>query len=525
MPLNRWNAMGCAMVCALLLSACGGGSDTSAEPSPSPSLSRSTAAWTVDLLNSSLAALPIETDHTSNPLRGFHEWRYVTPAVPTSHSAAPTVSYQRYQWKDLEGATPGQYTLGQLVADRDAARQQGRKFAFRLRAMRGYDTGVSDLPVYLSNTSTKAECTAPNPVCQWATAAPVTLVPNWNHPYVQARMQALLQAVATALGDLSDIAWIDVGMWGQWGEWHLDSSKVNYGSPEAVALGMTATTNDTKRAIAQMHFSAFPNVQQVMFIPYGNFDTLKYAFFEQGTTTLPVGLRWDCLGKSGFMDQWLNRPSDWALISERWKIAPWVAEFCTFGPGNASTNAATARQQLRDFHVSTLGNGNLEAPWSAFSAAEQADLAALGREAGYRMVLGHWNLSISNTGVHRGPAVCYDLGAMDASNEVLQLQARVDNLGNAPVYEPWQLWLELRNASGTAIGQKLLLDVGQVKAILPGQPAQINTQWPLPEASLGTYSVHLRWARAQPTAAPSRLAWNMSNVESDGSAWIANLRR
>ena len=80
--------------------------------------------------------------------------------------------------------------------------------------MRGYGTETLDTPTYLYGAGTaRPECTAPNPACVWAAPMPATvpptpptLVPNWNHPYVLARMQALLQAVAAALGDTSELS-------------------------------------------------------------------------------------------------------------------------------------------------------------------------------------------------------------------------------------------------------------------------------------------------------------------------------
>ncbi len=468
-------------------------------------------------MNSLLAPLAIASDLTPNPGRGYYQWRSDPGDVPLAQSAPPPAAYQRYLWKDLEGNTPGQYTLGNLVAARDAARAAGRQFAFRIQAMRGYGTNTLDVPTYLHGAGTaQPQCSAPNPACAWAApmpaptppapALPPTLVPNWNHPYVLERMQALLQAVAAALGDTSDLAWIDVGLYGQYGEWAMNTTNVVY-TPALETQGITPASSATKRSIAQMHFDRFPDAQHAMFIPHANLDTLQYAFFQQTTTTLPVGLRWDCLAQDGFMKQWTDRPSDWAQISDRWKTAPWIAEFCPFGPGESKTNAATALQQVRDFHVSTVGNGNLNAPWSSFTGTEQAHLAAVGREAGYRFALGPITVTAPTP-------------------STVQVQVRVDNTGNAPLYTPWQLQAQLRDGTGQVVASRELLSTAQARAILPGVPAQINTAWTLPSPPAGSYTVHLAWVR-QPTLAglPQMLRWNMAGIEADGSARLATLKR
>ena len=118
-------------------------------PAPSPAPTPAAPAWTVVSVNTTLAPLPIASDLTPNPGRGYHRWRANPAAVPLGDSAPPLAAFQRYRWNELEGATPGQYTLSSLVAARDAARAAGQQFAFRLQAMRGYGTETLDVPTYL----------------------------------------------------------------------------------------------------------------------------------------------------------------------------------------------------------------------------------------------------------------------------------------------------------------------------------------------------------------------------------------
>jgi hypothetical protein len=432
--------------------------------------------------------------------------------VPQPHAPAPREAYQRYTWAQLEGATPGSYTLAGLLADRDAARAQGQRFALRIQPMRGYGTGGIDVPAYLSTSSAQAECQAPQAACMWSTqpGAPATgtYVPNWNHPYVLARMQALLTQVAQALGDPADLAWVDVGLYGQYGEWVLSSAQVDYGSAAATALGMAPASDATRRAIARMHFEAFPTVRQLMFVPRANLDTLRYALAEQAITALPVGLRWDCLGQAGYMNQWTDRPADWALIKDHWQLAPWVAEFCPFGAGSANPSAATALQQVRDFHINTVGNANLQSTWDSFSPAEQQALAALGREAGYRLAATQVSVALPTPGT-------------------LRLALRVDNLGNAPVYEPWVLQGQVRDAAtGHVLGTQVLLNAAQVQDIIAGRPAHLDTTWTLPNsAPAGQYALHLAWVRTPALAAGQPMRWNMAGTEPDGSLRVATLKR
>lgn len=173
-----------ALAAAVFLSACGGSEETVhplSPPAPAPAPAPApVAAWTLTPLPLG-AALPAASDTTPNPGRGYHRWRAQPPAVPEPHAPAPREAFQRYTWAQLEGATPGSYTLAGLLADRDAARAQGQRFAFRIQPMRGYGNGGIDVPAYLSAASTQPECNTPHPACMWLTETN-TYVPNWNHP-------------------------------------------------------------------------------------------------------------------------------------------------------------------------------------------------------------------------------------------------------------------------------------------------------------------------------------------------------
>ncbi|MBH9576442.1 DUF4832 domain-containing protein [Inhella proteolytica] len=453
------------------------------------------AAW--DPVNTSTAyqAIPLASDNTVNPLRGYHRWRGVE-LVPQSERALE--AYQRYQWRDLE-TSPGVYNFSGLLAELATARSEGRKFALRLRMMAGYDDGQVYLPSYLVN----------HPSCQagcgfWAdddaAQTGLTFVPDWNDPYLQERARALLQALAQAMGtQRHDLAWIDVGLYGQYGEWALHSAL--YAQAPA---GILPATEASKRAFADMHFQAFPDVQQVMFALYSNRVALNYGLNQQTTTLKPVGLRVDCLARASFFDQWTHHPTDWAMFSNRWQTAPFVAEFCPFESGDLVNNPAAARQQAAQFHVSSIGNGNFASSvprdqrWASLTDAERNDLLMLGREAGYRYALQSATVKLSSTGQ-------------------LNLTAQVQNLGNAPAYEPWQLRAELVNASGTVAWSGNL--AMNLRTSLGGGSSQsASAGWKLPK-NLPKASYTLRLVVRSTAPAPRR-ALQLANVERVGEGGV-----
>ncbi|MBH9554148.1 DUF4832 domain-containing protein [Inhella gelatinilytica] len=459
--------------------------------------------WEGKTVTASFQPLAVEADGAINPLKGYYRWRGLE-VVPQGERALD--AYQRYHWRDLE-PTPGNFNFSALLNDLATARSEGRKFAFRIRMMAGYDDGQIYLPADLvGHPSCVAGCGF------WADDDPaksgLTFVPDWNDPYLQQRARHMMTSLATALGSsTADLAWIDVGLYGQYGEWTIHS-----GLYASAPSGITPITEASKRGFADMHFQAFPGVRQVMFALYSNREALNYGLNQQTLTQLPVGLRVDCLSRAGFFDQWLNHPTDWAQFSNRWQTAPFVAEFCNFESGDPLNNPATARQQAAQFHISTIGNGNfangvsLSQRWASLSPQEQSDLTALGREAGYRYALTQSSVTLTTAGV-------------------LSVSAGLQNLGNAPAYEPWSVRVELRSGAGATVWTGAL--PGSLGSSMGGGSSQSTSgTWTLPKTlASGGYSLHLT-VRSGLTTAPRR-ALLLANAEraADASIPLTTLRK
>ncbi|MFB9243643.1 DUF4832 domain-containing protein [Massilia antarctica] len=446
--------------------------------------------------------IPVDSDDTVNPLRGYHRWQN-QELVP---QAAPALdAFRRYHWRDLE-SVQGQYTFGAILADLKAARDQGRKYAFRLRMMAGYDDGQLYAPAYLAgNASCLHGCGF------WAdsgAASGKTWVPDWNDPFVLARSRALLQALAQAIaasGNGASIAWIDVGLYGQYGEWAMRKSV--YANRPA---GIEEAGTDTRRAIAQMHFEAFPDQQFVMFIPYANRDALHYALLEQAITSKPVGLRADCLAQAGYFRQWTDHPDDWRQFADQWRKAPFVAEFCPFDSGQAGP--ATARAQASEFHISSVGNANFALPkpdnqrWLSLSEPERHDMLMLGREAGYRYGVDSTWVSLTADGQ-------------------LTLAATFRNSGNAPTYEPWKVRLEIVDAGGVARwSASVPVDLNSLAG--GAVTTSVQSSWRVPALAAGSYGLRLVARDTSSADGQQRrpLAWVSGERDADGGLTLLNLR-
>lgn len=365
----------------------------------------------------------VQEDPTINPMRGLYQWRG-DEIAPQNKPAQD--SYQRYYWKDFE-KTEGVYDFSSIVKDMNSAIAEGRKFAFRIRMMGGYDDNVMYMPSWLYK---HASCTSG---CGWWLDVnpdndsnpdndTKTFIPDWNDQFVITKAQNMLKALS---GQLKSISWIDVGMYGQYGEWAL-SSKVNYAKAPS---GIVAITDDTKKKYVDMHVTAFTSQRLVMLIVRDNFEAIKYAR-EISKNTLPVGLRVDCLGQIDFFDQWTNRPEEWNQIKGFWKDAPFIAEFCPFETSSATRGFAVGIQQLFDHHISYVGNGNVGKPnqsaserWQGLSTTDKEQFLKLAKLTGYR----------------------YALTQLEASTNAgtLTIKSNWKNEGNTPLHEPYEVRYEL----------------------------------------------------------------------------------
>jgi hypothetical protein len=379
--------------------------------------------------------------------------------------------YRRYTWRELE-AGEGDYSGidRRLEADIQAAAAAGRKYAFRVRAMRGLGAG-RNVPDDLTARG------------WWLDGE--TFVPDWNDPVFLDRFRALMAELGRRYDRDPRIAWIDIGGYGLFGEWHVFG--VDYSrAPAGIARATTASLIH----IVDSHTNAFPDQRLVMLV--GGEDIAEaFEHAMLAPTLKPVGWRNDCLGlirdNRGIFVEHIRRYADAAKFpvqhkyiydQQRWKIAPVVTEYCTPRPDQTSSaglNAfAAALGQVTDLHVSLVSNGNFAAAWGAFRPEQQADAIAVGKTAGYRLVLDR--IQLPQTLI---PGASFTI------------ESSWSNLGVAPVYEAWQVMLQLR-ASTNVVWQGVSgLELTQLQPAGSGNPPRVQTDtFSLPgSVPVGTYDM------------------------------------
>jgi hypothetical protein len=419
----------------------------------------------------SLRPVPLpETENVPSPMRGYYSW-WDEDVVPdqTMYEA-----YRRYRWVDLE---PEQDRYNFELVEKDIARAvaQGRRFGFNFQSMRGYRDEKVYVPEYLDE-------------CGWWAdedndGKEDTFIPDWNNSCYLDRVERLVQAFGRRYNADSRIAWIDIGLYGQYGEWAFRDSIDYKQAPE----GIKPVTLTSQKRIIDAYLAAFPDTQLLMHFSRSRKAAIEYAF-EHPAAKVPIGFRINCVGGPTYFDQWLDHPDDWAKFKERWKIAPLISEFCfiaptkPYPPTQNLPNPASAIKQVKQFHISLLGNGNIR-PWSKFSDQEQKDFKHLAQLLGYRILLNQVNLS---TPIRSG--------------RPLWVEWSWSNPGVAPAYGPWQVELRLRQqASGLVLWQGI--SEFKLAGLLPTREGEGDDDKPVfhadrfdlpPELPAGLYAVEVK---------------------------------
>jgi hypothetical protein len=257
--------------------------------------------------------------------------------------------------------------------------------------------------------------------------------------------------------------------------------------------GVTLVTEANMRRIIDMQIDAFPNVRKVMFV-----KTRPEAVVYALSASDKIGWRVDCLGKPDYFD-FPTHPryvTAWSYMRDRWKTAPVIVEFCT---NNVEATYATALNQVRNFHIASVGNGNFDT-WASKNSTQRANLTTLGKTAGYRFQIK--DVTVPET---------WTAGA------AVNITSRWENVGVAPHYEGTHVKYKLYSSATSAYVWDNRSSV-DLQALLPtgGTPVTYTDRYTLPDSLVsGTYQLRIIVYDPAGYRKPLKLA--IGNRQSDGS--------
>ncbi len=346
------------------------------------------------------------TTTQANPFRGFYNWLGSDYNVISQSIAPFKDSYNRWSWATLE-TSQGVYDFTVIDNELTKAANNGGKFGFRVMILDSWVKGIG-VPTYIyQNQGGALNCDADG------NGQKDTFVPDWENAFMKERVTALFAALASKYSNDKRLGWIDIGLIGDYGEWH----------PSSVCTNDKEASTATKQAYIDIVANAFPNLYLTINI---NDDVSTCYAIKRSSN---IGIRIDTFSQ---VYNWDNFRS-WPIAQHRWRTAPSFAEFTS---GSASSyDFAEAQREARDYHFSTIGNGNIPVTSSGYSSQQLSDLAELGRMMGF----------IANVNSVR-------VSTLVAQNECFFVGLNMSNTGTSRIYDPWSTVVELRPTCVSYLG-------------------------------------------------------------------------
>ena len=343
---------------------------------------------------------PISDEEVVNPDRGFFRWN--------GNESAPVASkdhYQRYNWSVFE-KSEGEYDFSILKAEAEKAKLDPDgigTFSFGVRCV---VQGINHAyPVYLDSK-----------MGSWYSTSKKCWVPDWNNTYFLERLDSLVAALGHCFNKDPRIGYVEIRSYGNWGEWHL-------GNFEKPITPIEEISTSTIHHLVDAYVKAFPDKQLILI---NNLIALDYAISIPGLK-YPIGWRADNWSHLGFRK--FETSTLWSKAVDRWKVAPVIVE----AYGNNKNNFSLSLQQIIDYHISSIGNGNI-GDWTSLSNGARDTMLLCAKTSGYRNVL---------------RSVCFPSKAL--AGQSIRFQAEWSNLGVAPAYRDWNVTYRICNSNGVLL--------------------------------------------------------------------------
>ena len=433
-----------------------------------------------------LPVIPMSDNDITNPDRGFCRWN--------GNEMAPFPSidrYARYNWTVFE-TSEGVYNFSSLYNEAAAAYADpdGRGtfgLAFRC-VVEGIDHAY---PAYLDAKMTS-----------WYSNNKKCWMPDWNNAYFLERHDSLVANLGRAFNKDPRIGYVEIRTFGNWGEWHLSG----FEAPPS-PLGWISTA--TIQHIIDVFVKAFPDKQLIMMSD--NEGGIEYALKKTGLK-YPIGWRRDSWCNSGMRTPSTSSKyaSFWPLMQERWKTAPVIVE----GYGNTGMTYSLGLQQVIDFHISNIGNGNFGSnlSWSTMTTDAQLAMVNSAKTSGYRYIL----RDVTTPSVF-------------VPGQSVRFVANWSNVGVAPAYRNWQVKYRIVHPTTAALIWEAQSKLN-LRTLLPtynfstsvDTPFAVDETFTLPQnIASGTYSLEVLIVDNDNYFSPLKLA-NQSR-KSNGAYPIGNV--
>jgi len=296
---------------------------------------------------------------------------------------------------------------------------------------------------------------------QWAIKAGVKS-PFYDNPVFIEKQVNLIKALGERYDGNPGVCFVDIGSIGQWGEWHIDPE-----APDPTKI--IFPTDENAKKIIDAYFESFRKT------PLAALISFKQKFGFQYATGKGAGWRADCWGDmdslgwnhmKGVYPQALKN----ANAFETWRSGPVALETCWtmeewFKRG---WDIDYILNKALEWHATEVNNGTQAIPKEWYAKVQEFE-----KKLGYRYVLKELSY----------PAVV-------RKNEKANCSMQWQNVGVAPVYNPYDLAIHLVSTKDSAKSFTLPLDE-DVRKWMPGLTG-INTSIMVPkDVAAGEYEMQV----------------------------------
>ena len=374
--------------------------------------------------------------------------------TPAESLAIGSLGYARYTWGSVE-PKEGEYHWEIIERDLNAWAKLGKQFAFRIM---GANTHAKDFwvtPKYVFDAGAHyTEFELKNPKLETLGTPGTKLVPVFDDPIYMQKVEKFVRALAAHFDGNPNLAFIDIGSYGNWGESHMYPLSKNEISP----------------AKYQEHLAIYRNAfkQTQLEVCFGR-EIYKDVF--EWATKNGIGMRCDGIGA--------NRDGSEVLFCEG--RLPAVFEFYAAYETMADLGYWYGRKNQYGYGHRLKDCVETGKPtWCSLSdkqkglkllAEERPLVEALANRLGYHFVLQQIQFPAEFTRSH--PAV---------------LESKWENQGVAPIFIPAALWYVLLDDQGEVVDE-CVATAAKPSAWTPGRAVDVRDRVAFNKARPGTYAL------------------------------------
>jgi len=388
-----------------------------------------------------------------NPGKGW--MLYSKPEqTPPEALAIGSLGYARYKWGDLE-PKEGEYHWEIIDRDLEAWAKLGKQFAFRVAGASSHSKDFWVTPKYVFDAgATYSRFEINNPKLETLGTPGSKLVPVFDHPIYMQKVEKFVRALAARYDGNPNLAFIDIGSYGNWGESHMYPISKHEISPAKYQEHLT---------IYRKAFTKTP--LEVCFGNENYRDVFKWAAQND------IGMRCDGIGANRDGSEILFCVGRLPAVFEFYAAYETMAQL---GYWYGKTNKYGYGHRLKD----CVETG--KPTWCSLKdkqkglkllADERPLVEALANRLGYHFVLQQIQF----------PAV------FTRSNPVM-LESKWENQGVAPIFIPANLWYALLDDRGQVVDEYAASSAKPAEW-KPGQTVVARDSVMFSKAKPGSYSL------------------------------------